>query len=119
MPGFYVLGCDPVRFPMQPVPQRCQDEASDITDCSGDGDQHQRDPNTKRADHVYRLDHVDPENEIDDRLRLAERDNYRPNAVPGAEHRSKDETCFVGVKCLHKSSLLHHWQDNGKNVLRQ
>jgi hypothetical protein len=59
---------------------------------------------------------VHPENEIDNRLRPAERDKYHPDDVPSAKQRSKDEPCLVRVERFHKMIPPLPWQDNERKI---
>ena len=56
-------------LPMQPVPDHCTEEAKDITDDTRDRDERDGRRWIEWFDEVHRLDHVRPENEIENRLR--------------------------------------------------
>jgi hypothetical protein len=56
---------------MQFIPDHCADEAKDVSNHSGDHNKDNRSRRIEWFNEVNRLNHVRPENEIDDRLRPA------------------------------------------------
>jgi hypothetical protein len=69
---------------MQFIPDHCAEEAEHVSDHSCDHDQRNRSHRIEWFDEVNRLDHVRPENEIEDGLRPAEQNEKRPEQVPSA-----------------------------------
>lgn len=70
--------------PMQFIPDHRADEAEDVSNHSGDHNEDDRSHQIEWFNEVNRLDHVRPENEIDDRLRPADTDKKQPNEMPTA-----------------------------------
>jgi hypothetical protein len=64
---------------MQPVPDHGAEKTKDISDETRNYDEHNRRLRIEWFDEVHRLDHVRPENEIEDRLRLADENKNRPD----------------------------------------
>jgi hypothetical protein len=56
-------------LPIQPVPDHGAYEAEDVSNRGRNHDEHNRRRRIEWSDEVHRLDHVRPENEIEDRLR--------------------------------------------------
>ena len=71
-----------MKLPMQPVPDDGAYEAEDVSDHGRNHDEHNRRHRIEWFDEVNRLDHVRPENEIEDRLRPADENKNRPNHMP-------------------------------------
>ena len=65
-------------LPMQPVPDDGACEAEDVSDHGCNHDEHNRRYRIEWFDEVNRLDHVRPENEVEDRLRPADENKKRP-----------------------------------------
>ena len=64
---------------MQFVPDDRADVAEDVSDTCCDNDECESSRDIKSFDHINRLDHVRPENEVDDPLCPAEQNEKRPN----------------------------------------
>ena len=60
------------KLSMQSVPKHRAHKTNNVSGHRGDNDKRNRREEIERFDHINRLDHVRPENEIDDRLRPAE-----------------------------------------------
>jgi hypothetical protein len=67
---------------MQSVPDDGAYKAEDVSDHGGKHDEHNRRRRVEWLDELHRLDHVRPENEIEDRLRPADENKNRPNHMP-------------------------------------
>jgi hypothetical protein len=75
---------------MQPVPDHCAEKTKDITDDARYGDERNGRHWIKWLDEVHRLDHVRPENEIENRLcptnQNQKRSSYMPTADQHGDH---------------------------------
>ena len=82
---------------MQPVPDHRAEKTKDISDETRDRDERNGRRWIEWLDEVHRLDHVRPENEIEDRLRPADENKKRPNEMPAGDQRGdyqRDPTLF-------------------------
>jgi type I restriction enzyme R subunit len=91
---------------MQPVPEDAEEVAQSVADGGGYADEQDGDADAERADDVDGLDEMEPEDEVNDRLRPAERDQGSPQKMPTAHQCSEDEACFVRVDGNHGELLL-------------
>ena len=73
---------------MQPVPDRRASKTKDVSDHSRDRDQDDGCGQIERFDEVDWLDHVRPEDEIENWLRPANHNKDRPGDVPAADQQS-------------------------------
>ena len=89
---------------MQTIPDDRAEKPKDISDHSSDHDKGNRSNGIEWFNEVNRLDHVRPENEIDDRLRPAEENKKRPNHMPGADQRANHQSNLIGIS--HSCCLL-------------
>jgi len=89
---------------MQAVPDHRAKKAKDVSDYSGDNDEGNRSHQIEWFNEVHRLDHVRPENEIEDRLRQAKQNQERPNEMPSTDQCADDEPNFIGIS--HRCSSL-------------
>jgi hypothetical protein len=72
---------------MQPVPDRRTEKTKDISNNTRNHDEHNRRHRIEWFDEVHRLDHVRPENKIEDRLRPADENKNRPNHMPTGDYQ--------------------------------
>ena len=85
-------------LPMQPVPDDGACEAEDVSDHGRNHDEHSHRYRIEWFDEVNRLDHVRPENEIEDRLRPADKNKNRPNHMPTGDYNlAITNPTFVGI----------------------
>ena len=70
---------------MQPVPDHRAEKTKDISDDTSDRDERNRCRWIEWLDEVHRLDHVRPENEIENRLRPADQNKKRPSYMPATD----------------------------------
>ena len=69
----------------QPVPDDGAYKAEDVSDHGRNYDEHNRRHRIEWFDELHRLDHVRPENEIENRLRPADQNKKRPSDMPAAD----------------------------------
>lgn len=72
---------------VQTVPNHCAEKTKDISDHARNRDKRNDRCWIERLDDVYRLDHVRPENEIENRLSPANQNKKRPSDMPAADQR--------------------------------
>ena len=72
---------------MQPVPNHCAEKTKDISSDARNRDKRNDCCWIEWLDDVYRLDHVRPENEIENRLSPANQNQKRPSDMPAADQR--------------------------------
>src|SRR5215469_16065151 len=89
---------------MQSIPDRRTKKTKSIADHRGDHDKGNGSHRIEWFHKVNRLDHVCPENEIDDRLRPAGYNKKGPNEMPPADQCADHQSNFIGVR--HGCSLL-------------
>jgi hypothetical protein len=82
---------------MQSIPNKRAQETEDVSNHGRNPDERDGSQGIERFDHVDRLDHVRPENEIDERLRPAEQNQECPEQMPPADQRAGDEPNFVRI----------------------
>jgi hypothetical protein len=82
---------------MQFVPDHRSNKAKDVSDNYRHSDEGNRRQRIERFDDVNRLDHVRPEDEVDDALRPTEQDEYRPNQMPAADQYADYEAYLVRI----------------------
>ena len=82
---------------MQPVPDHRAEKTKDISDETRDRDERNGRRWIEWLDEVHRLDHVRPENEIEDRLRPAKQNENRPNEMPPADQCADHQANLVGI----------------------
>jgi hypothetical protein len=82
---------------MQFVPDQCAGKTKHVSEDGRDNDESNRRQRIERLDDVHRLDHVRPENEIDDRLRPSKQNEKRPEKVPSSDERTNNETDLVWI----------------------
>ena len=70
---------------MQSVPDHRAEKTKDISDETRDRDERNGRRWIEWLDEVHRLDHVRPENEIENRLRPADQNKKRPSYMPAAD----------------------------------
>ena len=70
---------------MQPVPDPRAEKTEDISDETRDRDERNGRRRIKWLEEVNWLDHVRPENEIENRLRPADQNKKRPSDMPAAD----------------------------------
>jgi hypothetical protein len=70
---------------MQSVPNHRADKTEDVSDYGRDHDKGNRSHWIEWFNEIDRLDHVRPENEIQDRLRPADKNKKRPNKMSPAD----------------------------------
>ena len=70
---------------MQPVPDHRAEKTKDIADETRDRDERNGRRQIEWFDEIHRLDHVRPENKIENRLRPADQNKKRPNYMPAAD----------------------------------
>ena len=85
---------------MHPVPQQRKNAPNRITDRRRHNDEPNRSAQAECFDDIDRFDEVQPEDEIDERLRPPGRDNNRPQKVISAEQSAEHKTCFIGLILL-------------------
>jgi hypothetical protein len=91
---------------MQSVPNHRADKAKDVSDHGRHHDKSNRSHWIKWFNEVNRLDHVRPENEIEDGLRPAKQNENRPNEMPSADQRADHQPNLVGIS--HRYSLYNY-----------
>ena len=70
---------------MQPVPDHRAEKTKDISNDTRDRDERNGRRWIEWLDEVHRLDHMRPENEIENRLRPADQNKKRPSYMPAAD----------------------------------
>jgi hypothetical protein len=85
---------------MQSVPDNGAYEAEDVSDHSCNHDERNRRHRIEWFDEVHRLDHVRPENEIEDRLRPAKQNKKRPSYMPAAISTAITSPTLLGLVTL-------------------
>ena len=70
---------------VQPVPDHRAEKTKDISDDTRDRDERNGRRWIEWLDKVHRLDHMRPENEIENRLRPADQNKKRPSYMPAAD----------------------------------
>jgi hypothetical protein len=88
---------------VQLVPDYRADKTKDISDRTGDHDERNGSHRIEWLNEIDRLDHVRPENEIDNWLRPPKQHENRPEHVPTAKQDADDEPELVRIS--HRSSL--------------
>jgi hypothetical protein len=88
---------------MQSVPNHRAKKTEDVSDYGRDHDEGNRSHWIERFNEVNLLNHVRPENEIEDRLRPAKQNENRPNEMPPADQCADHQPNLVGVS--HRYSL--------------
>jgi hypothetical protein len=89
--------CQPQQLSMHPVPQQRKNAPNRITDRRRHNDEPNRSAQAECFDDIDRFDEVQPEDEIDERLRPPGRDNNRPQKVISAEQSAEHETRCIGA----------------------
>jgi hypothetical protein len=90
---------------VNPVPNDAEDEAHGVTDAGSNDDKKQRGANIECPNNIHRFYEVQPEYEINQRLRPTNRHQERPQKVPPAQKRPKHQSCLVGINRLHNQLL--------------
>ena len=80
---------------MQFIPDERAKKTKDVADHGSNHDKCDRSERIEWLNEVNRLNHVRPENEIDDRLRPPDRNQERPEQVPAADQRADYQPNFV------------------------
>jgi hypothetical protein len=88
---------------MQFVPNDPADKAEDVSSERRDNNERKRCQRIERLDDINRLDHVRPENEINQRLRPVKQNQEHPEQMPSADQRANYEAYFIWVG--HKNKL--------------
>ena len=83
---------------MQPVPDQRAEKTKDVSDHTSDYDERNGRRRIEWFDEVHPLDHMRPENEIEDRLRPADQNKKRPSQMPAAHQRADYQSNFVGIR---------------------
>jgi hypothetical protein len=82
---------------MQSVPKHRAEKTEDVSGHSSDHDKGNRSNGIEWFNEVNRLDHVRPENEIEDRLRPAEENKKRPNQMPATDQGANHQPNLIGI----------------------
>ena len=82
---------------MQSVPNHRADKTKDVSDHGRDHDKGNRSHWIEWFNEVNLLNHVRPENEIEDRLRPAKQNENRPNEMPPADQCADHQANLVGI----------------------
>jgi hypothetical protein len=72
---------------LQPIPDHRAYATKQISDRSSDQDEHNGSYGIERPNNINRLDHMRPEDEIENRLRPADQHKKCPHGVPAADQR--------------------------------
>ena len=82
---------------MEFIPNNRADETEDVAGRGCHNDQSNGSSEIKWLNHINRLDHVRPEDEIDDRLRPAQQYENRPHQMPPSDDNGKDQANLVPI----------------------
>ena len=74
------------------------EKTKDISDDTRDRDERNGRRWIEWLDDLHRLDHVRPENEIENRLLPADEDKERPNHMPAADQRADHQPNLTGTR---------------------
>jgi hypothetical protein len=88
---------------MQSVPNKRAQKTEDVSNHGRNPDERDGSQGIERFDHVDRLDHVRPENEIDERLCPAEQNQECPEEMPPADQRADHQPNLVGINHSYRS----------------
>ena len=84
-------------LPMQSIPDQRAEKTKEISNRSSHHNQCTCGYWIELVNEINRLNHVGPENEIEDRLSPADQDKQRPNQMPAAEKRGAYEPNSSGI----------------------
>jgi len=96
-------------LPVQSVPDNRAHEAENVSDHPRNHDKCDRSERIEWLNEVNRLNHVRPENEIDDWLRPPDRNQERPEQVPAADQRADYQPNFVRISRTHSSDSIAYY----------
>jgi hypothetical protein len=82
---------------VQSVPGHCAEKTKDISDDTRDRDERNSRRWIEWLDEVHRLDHVRPENEIENPLRPADQNKKRPSDMPAADQHGDHQPNLIRI----------------------
>jgi len=82
---------------MQPVPDHRAEKTEDTSDRTRDCDKCNRSDRIERFSEVNWLDHVGPENEIENRLGQTNENKKRSKDMPAADQHGDHQANFIGI----------------------
>jgi hypothetical protein len=88
------------------IPNNRADETEDVAGRGCHNDESNTGSGIKWLNHINRLDHVRPEDEIDDGLRPTQQHETRPNQMPPSDDGGKDQANFVRISRPFYAALL-------------
>lgn len=94
---------------MQFIPDERAKKTKDVADHGSDHDECDRSERIEWLNEVNRLNHVRPENEIDDRLRPPDRNEERPEQVPAADQRGDYQPNPVRISHTYSSDSIAYY----------
>lgn len=90
---------------MQSIPDDCAKKTEQVPNQCCNQNERNGSRRIERLDHIDRLNHVRPKNEIDDRLRPPGQNQKRPYYVPSANQRPDDQADFVRISHNERSGM--------------
>ena len=82
---------------MEFVPEDRAGETEDVSNDESDNNEGESGDGIECLDHVNRIDHMGPENEIDDRLRPTQQNEHGPKDMPAGDQRANNQTNLIRI----------------------